>query len=743
MTETQPDAASGPTALDPDLVALAGVARGWLARRSSTEIVRERLEAPVDDTSLPPFWDELVDMGWLALAVPESAGGQGAGVVGLATVMEEWGRAVAPGPFASTAAVATILGRCAPELAGPVLAGEPAALIVPGVGSEGTMPGVAAVDGPISDSPDSEGLVVDGAGEAAWLLVPVGAADAASGGDTTFALLDSGGFRAEPVPGADPTRRSARVMLGPTTVAGAPRVEVPAGLALGLPTLLGAAEAVGVASWCVGTAAEWARTREQFDRPIGQFQAVKHRCADALCRLEMARAALFDAAGLEPEDPQFPLAVSAAGALAPAAAFECAKDAIQVLGGIGYTWEHDAHLYLRRATVLFHTSTPPSRWRSAVVSKARDGDRRHLALELPEGTEDLRERVRAEVAEVADRPKAEWNNALADGGWLAPHWPRPWGRGAAALEQLVIDEELAARGVRRRHLQVAGWVLPTLIAHGTQEQKERFIPPSLRAEVTWCQLFSEPGAGSDLASLATKAERTDGGWLLNGQKVWTTMAREAHWGLCLARTDPDAAKHDGITAFVVDMGSEGLDIRPLRELTGFAMFNEVFFDDVFVPDELVVGAVNDGWRAARTTLENERVSMASGASFGPGVLSVLELAERRGLLEDPLAADMVGSLLVDSQALAVLGMRATLRAISDSAEPGPEASVRKLVAVEHEQRIQEAAMSLLGPEAVVDEGEGQLWFAGFLGNRALSIAGGTSEIQRNVIGERLLGLPRD
>ena len=377
------------------------------------------------------------------------------------------------------------------------------------------------------------------------------------------------------------------------------------------------------------------------------------------------------------------------------------------------------------------------------MERAAAGERRTLTLDLPGRVEGLRERVRAEVSEVADLPKGEWNTALADGGWLAPHWPEPWGRGAGALEQLVIDEELAARSVKRRHLQVAGWVLPTLIAHGTQEQKERFVGPSLRAELTWCQLFSEPGAGSDLAALSTRATRVEGGWVLNGQKVWTTMARDADYGLCLARTDPDAPKHDGITAFVVDMASSGLDIRPLRELTGFAMFNEVFFDDVFVADDMVVGAVDDGWRAARTTLENERVSMASGASFGPGVLSVLELAERRGLLEDPLVADLLGSLLVDSQALAVLGMRSTLRAIGASAEPGPEASVRKLVAVEHEQRIQEAAMSLLGPEAALDEGEGQLWFAGFLGNRALSIAGGTSEIQRNVIGERLLGLPRD
>jgi alkylation response protein AidB-like acyl-CoA dehydrogenase len=223
------------------------------------------------------------------------------------------------------------------------------------------------------------------------------------------------------------------------------------------------------------------------------------------------------------------------------------------------------------------------------------------------------------------------------------------------------------------------------------------------------------------------------------------MADRADWGICLARTDPAAPKLVGITCFLVDMSTPGLDVRPLRELTGFAMFNEVFLDDVFVPDEMVVGDVNSGWACARTTLENERVSMASGSSFGPGVEAVLDLAQQRALLDDARVVEEIGSMLVTSQALAVMGLRTALRAIgaAPGVAHGPEASVRKLMGVEHEQRVQELAMSLLGPDAAVDEGDGARWFAGFLGNRALSIAGGTSEIQRNVIGERLLGLPKD
>ena len=271
---------------------------------------------------------------------------------------------------------------------------------------------------------------------------------------------------------------------------------------------------------------------------------------------------------------------------------------------------------------------------------------------------------------------------MADAGYVSPHWPAPWGRDASPLEQLVIDNEFRVARVRRPHLAVGAWVLPTLIAHGTPEQQERWMGQTLRGELNWCQLFSEPGAGSDLASLSTKASKTDGGWLLSGQKVWTSMARDADWGICLARTDPTVPKHAGITCFFVDMRSEGLDIRPLRELTGEAMFNEVFLSDVFVPDDCVIGEVNDGWRAARTTLENERVSMGSGASFGLGIEMLLGLVDT----DDAVAVDVLGGLLAEAQSLSILGSRMTARALS-GAQPGPESSVRKLLGVEHDQRV--------------------------------------------------------
>jgi alkylation response protein AidB-like acyl-CoA dehydrogenase len=246
--------------------------------------------------------------------------------------------------------------------------------------------------------------------------------------------------------------------------------------------------------------------------------------------------------------------------------------------------------------------------------------------------------------------------------------------------------------------------------------------------------------------LRTTATRVDGGWRVDGQKVWTTMAAEADWGICLVRTNPDAPKHLGITYLIVDMRSDGIDVRPLREMTGLAMFNEVFLDGVFVPDDCVIGDVDGGWPLARTTLGNERVAMGSGSSFGGGIEALLALVaarrDRGELPVDDVLLDQLGALVAESHVVAVLGARATHRSVG-GARPGPEASVRKLLGAEHDQRTQEFGLGLLGPVGATVAEEAASWTFGFLANRCLTIAGGTSEIQRNVIGERLLGLPRD
>jgi alkylation response protein AidB-like acyl-CoA dehydrogenase len=269
---------------------------------------------------------------------------------------------------------------------------------------------------------------------------------------------------------------------------------------------------------------------------------------------------------------------------------------------------------------------------------------------------------------------------------------------------------------------------------------DRFARPTLRGEIVWCQLFSEPEAGSDLAGLRTRAERVAGGWRLTGQKVWTSLARQADWAICLARTDPNAPKHRGISYFLVDMRSAGIQIRPLREITGEAMFNEVFLDAVFVPDDQVVGAVNGGWALARTTLANERVAMGAGSPLGEAVERLLT-GFGRGQ-DAPGAGERVGGLVARGLAKSLLDLRATLRQLAGQ-NPGPESAVRKLVGVRHRQEVAEVALELAGAEGAVADGDSAALVHEFLLSRCLSIAGGTTQILMNLAGERLLGLPRE
>jgi alkylation response protein AidB-like acyl-CoA dehydrogenase len=588
----------------------------------------------------------------------------------------------------------------------------------------------------------------------AGALADVVVAPVAVDGEERWYVLAGVAIQASPIESLDATRRLGEVCVSEMVV---PESALLWGVARdgvrAITAALVAADCSGGAGWCVDAAAEHASTRKQFGRPIGQFQAVKHRCADMLVALEQARAVAWDAAAAvdaaargSVDEAELALATSVAGAVAPDAFTGIAKDCIQVLGGIGFTWEHDAHLYLKRAVSLRQLLGGPSSFRRAVAMAATNGVRRRLAVDLPPEAEPLRDEVRAFATAVASAPKEERRRRLADAGYVMAHWPAPWGRDAGAVEQLVIEEELRAAHVRLPNLAVGAWAGATIAAHGTPEQQERWAGPTLRGEIAWCQLFSEPDAGSDLAALRTTGTRTDGGWLLNGQKVWTSLAKDADWGICLIRTNPSAPKHLGITYVIVDMRTPGIDIRPLRELTGLAMFNEVFLDDVFVPDDCVIGEVDAGWPLARTTLANERVAMGSGSSFGGGIEALLALVTERfpgdALFDDPLVVDQLGAILAEAHTVALLGARSTQRSVT-GAGTGAEASVRKLLGVEHDQRTQELGLSLLAEEGATTSGAAAQWTFGFLANRCLTIAGGTSEIQRNVIAERLLGLPRD
>jgi alkylation response protein AidB-like acyl-CoA dehydrogenase len=580
-----------------------------------------------------------------------------------------------------------------------------------------------------------------GAATASLVLVPVG-----RGGDQPmWCVLPVDQVRVGGLASLDPTRRLGVVVAEETFV---PVDRQLPGLTLDrvreVAMTLAAAEHAGGARWCLETASEYAKVRRQFGRPIGQFQAVKHRLADMLVAVEEITAVAWDAAVAASSggSDEASLAAAVCGAITLDGYAQAAKDCVQLLGGIGFTWEHDAHLHLRRAMATRQLLGGSDGYRTALADLARRGVRRTLVADLPADAE----RVRAELAPLFEGLSAveggDRRRALVEAGLAVPHWPSPWGRDASAVEQLVIDEEMAAGGIARPHLAVGAWALPAIIAHGSEQQCERWVLPTLLGELSWCQLFSEPGAGSDLASLTTRAERADGGWRLTGQKVWTSLAVQSDWGICLARTNPTAPKHQGITYFLVDMRSTGLDIRPLRELTGDAMFNEVFLDDVFVPDDCVVGEVDRGWEIARLTLANERVSMSSGATFGVGIEALLHMTGTQG---ESLAMGTVlrlGALLAEAQAIRLMGHRSTLRSLA-GADPGTGTSVQKLLGAEHEQRAQELGLAMLGAEGATTEGDAKRWTYGFLVTRCLTIAGGTSEIQRNVIAERLLGLPRD
>jgi 3-oxochol-4-en-24-oyl-CoA dehydrogenase len=718
---------------------LADAVRGWAARTGVRATARELAENPGLASERPAWWSGLAEQGLLGLDVSEEAGGSGATGVEVAVTVEQLARELAPGAVVPTLCAVQLLretgGTAAKELLPALVDGTRTAA-------------VALSFGDLRATVSDDGVVLDGAVRP---VVGAPSADllllaARSDDGEVWVAVDAADVTVTPLTSFDPSRPAGEVRLSGVPVAAS---RILSGLSLEAARLRAgvvlAAEATGLAGWALDTAVEHAKTREQFGKPIGAFQAVKHLCADMLVRAEQARATAWDAARAvgDPPGPSRDLAASVALTVAVEAAVANAKDCIQVLGGIGYTWEHDAHLALKRAMSVRALVGLPSTWRASVAALAMQGARRRLELDLGD-TAVLREQVRKFLAGLKGLDEQARHVATADAGYLLPHWPQPWGRGAGAVEQLVVDEEFARAGVKRRDLVIGAWAAPTIVEHGTPEQQERFVRPTLRGEITWCQMFSEPGAGSDLAGLQTRAERAEGGWRITGQKVWTSMAQIADWAILLARTSgtgrgPD--RHKGITYFLLDMRAPGIDVRPLRELTGEAAFNEVFLDDVFVPDECVVGPVDGGWRLARTTLANERVAMSSGSPFGRGVEDVLGDVARLDDV-DPVLADRVGALVCEAQAQALLAFRVTLRQLS-GADPGPASSVRKLVGMRHQQDTAELRHTLLGQEGLVSDGYAAALARAVLVTRCLTIAGGTSEVLRNVIGERILGLPRD
>jgi alkylation response protein AidB-like acyl-CoA dehydrogenase len=730
-----------PIAITSEHQDLADSVRALVERVAPSEVLHEALETPIPNP--PPYWKAAAEQGLHGVHLAEAVGGQGFGILELAVVIAEFGRGAVPGPFVPSAIASALIA-----------AHDPQAKVLGDMASGATI-AAYALESALTATAHGDTLVVRGearsvpaAAQASLLVLPVAGLDPETSG-TEWVVIDADALEIVPVKSVDPLRPIAHVRAN--------AVEVPADRVLSnldvasaraLVTTLLSAEAVGVARWATDTAAAYAKIREQFGRPIGQFQGIKHKCAEMAADTERAVAAVWDAARAVDENPEngeaaAEFAAAVAATLAPAAAQRCTQDCIQVHGGIGYTWEHDTNVYYRRALGIVAAFGRATDYPQLVVDTATSTGMRKVDIDLDPQTEKLRGQIRAEVAALKALPREERTTAIAEGGWVSPHLPKPWGRSASPIEQIIIQQEFAAGQVRRPTLGIATWLVPSVVAFGTDEQKQRFLPPTFRGEMIWCQLFSEPGAGSDLAGLTTKATKVDGGWRITGQKIWTTAAQFAHWGMLLARTEPSAPKHNGITYFLLDMKSEGIDVRPLRELTGNEMFNTVFIDDVFVPDDLVLGEVDRGWEVSRTTLAAERVSI--GSSEAPFLANLDDLVQflREGQF-DQIAQNRAGRLIAEGHAAKVLNLRSTLLTLAGF-DAMPAAAVSKLLSMRTAQGYAEFGVSSFGVDgAIGDPGSEQgKWADRLLASRAATIYGGTSEVQLNIIAERLLGLPRD
>ncbi len=710
-------------AITEDHRALSDTAADFLSKHNVLAAARIALDA--DAERLPEFWSALAALGWLGLHVPEASGGSGYGLEELVVVVEQLGRLLAPGPFVPTVIASATLVAAANS--------EANAKYLPGL-SDGSVVGAFALD----DGLELRDGAVHGrlsavvcAEVANVLLVAVG--------DDVAVVAIGDGVTIETPKNLDATRRSSRV-----TLTGAPAMILKGArqALVDLSRVVLAAEAVGMARECTERAAEYAKQREQFGRPIAMYQAVKHHCANMLVATELATCAVWDAAraGIGGGD-QLTYTAAVAATLAAPAADECANLNIQVHGGIGFTYEHDAHMYLRRATTLLSLLLPDAA-SADLTDLTRRGVQRARTVDLPPEAEVIRDTVRELASNIKDLSAEAQRDRLIETGYVMPHWPKPWGLGAGAVEQLVIEQEFSAAGVKKPAYGITGWVILTLIQHANDDQVARWVPSALTQEVVWCQLFSEPDAGSDAAGVKTKATRTDGGWLVNGQKVWTSGAHIAGRGFATVRTNPDVPKHQGITIVVIDMHAPGVEVRPIKMPTGQSEFNEVFFDNVFVPDDDVVGPIDGGWTVARATLGNESVSIGGGQGGmslpGSAFIAPFDAHPERLIG----GTNRIGRYVATEQAMAILNMRSAHRAIAGGG-PGPEGNVTKLVLSENGHEAAAILSALSGPDAAYLDGAGAMSGMLVLLHRAMSIAGGTSEIKRNQIAERILGLPRD
>jgi alkylation response protein AidB-like acyl-CoA dehydrogenase len=701
---------------------------------------------------VPGWWDALVANGFHAVHLPEDLGGQGGRPIDAACVLEAAGKSLLPGPLLSTVAAGAVALLADPtpraqSLLRDLASGATAAVVLPD--DDGGLQ-ARAEDGhwlisgasTVTAGVCAARVILVGArtedAEIVWALVdrekPTATVEAIAGTDLVadagiLRLDDYGAADADVLSGIDPERARC-VVVG-----------------------LVASTTAGIVQWCVQAVTAHLRIREQFGKVIGTFQALQHNAAMLLVNSELATAAAWDAVRAvdEPLD-QHRIAAAGAAVIAISPIPDLVLDALTMLGAIGFTWEHDVHLYWRRAISLAGSIGPANRW-ARRLGELTCTQTRDMSVNLGDAESEFRSWV-AETLDAAlqlrnDKPAPHGDyehlatgpqrTLIADAGLMAPHWPAPWGVDADPLKQLIIDEEFAKRpGLVRPSLNIAEWILPSVLAAAPKELQERLIPATQRGDILWCQLFSEPGAGSDLASLATRATKVDGGWRINGHKIWTSLAQYADLGALLARTDPEASKHRGIGYFILDMRSSGVEIRPIKTATGQAHFNEVFLNDVFVPDEMLLGGPTDGWSLAIATMAEERSAIGGYVKFDRAV-ALRRLAAKPGPDRDDALREL-GELDAYTNAIRALGVRETIRLLDGQAS-GPASSIAKVAMNVLLRRTFQAMLQLTGQVTMVDDPDAAV-VEPYLHLPAELIGGGTREIQLNIIAQMILGLPR-
>lgn len=755
-----------------DAEELRSVVRELLDTVSHEADVRSLMES--DSGMDEDAWHQAAAMGLHGLNVAEDAGGSGGTPIELGVVFEEMGARLFGGPFFSTVALAApvLQELCATTELKAIAAGDLTATLVWNgpTPAESTLEATRNRDGSWAIT-GTAAIVVSGA--AADTLVVAARTGAATG--AFLVKGEASGVKRIPLTALDQTRRLAELRFASApALALATDAERALRRGFDLATLYLAAEQLGGARAAMDAAVEYARTRMQFGRPIGSFQAIKHKCADMLIDVESARSVVYHGLWTAANDAE---SLSASAALARCVASDtyqrAAAENIQIHGGIGFTWEHSAHLYLKRAKssqlLLGRPHAAQARLANAV---GICGLPPQAATPLPaDSTQNgsLSEIDAAVAAFREDHPVASgediagdrnFREALFDAGLaMVTFAPGHGGRALDSSLQARVNELLAHAGApdhTARNVIGLGMAMPTIHAHGSDALKNRHLRPCFSGEHIWCQLFSEPGAGSDLAGLATRAERDGDHFVINGQKVWTSLGHVADYGILLARTDPEVPKHRGLTFFVLDMTSPGVEVRPLRQLTGESEFNEVYLTDVRIPADNVVGEIGQGWKVALTTLANERASLGGhqtqrgGGPIGQAVQTYrLALARGEATSHD---FDRLVTLWARSEAARLTNVRA---AAQIGRQPGPQGSIAKLQMAELNKAIYELCVDLSGdaglliddyddvaPDFAAVHGGSDVRKA-YLRSLANSIEGGTSEIMRNILGEHVLGLPQE